>query len=62
MPLHRSLEGESDSGVLTGVELGLAVALGIEEGNNGEKGRGRCPATAQARGSYKEPMQTLGRR
>jgi hypothetical protein len=39
MPLHWSLEGESSSWVLTRVELGSVVALGIEEGNSSEKVR-----------------------
>jgi hypothetical protein len=34
MPLHRSLERESSSGVLTGVELDSVVVLGIEERND----------------------------
>jgi hypothetical protein len=58
--LHRSLEGESSCGVLTGVELSLTVALGVDEGNSGEKGRGRRPAATQAKGRHKKLMWTLG--
>jgi hypothetical protein len=60
-PLHQNLHKQAGKRVLTRTVVGSAVVLGIEEGNDGERGWRRCPAAAQARGRHKELMRTLGR-
>jgi hypothetical protein len=44
------------------MKLDSAVMLGVEEGNGSKRGRGWCPAAAQARGRDKELMRILGQR
>jgi hypothetical protein len=61
LSLYQNLKGDSGSGILTGAKLDSVVVLDVEEGNNGKRGRGRCPATTQAKGRHKELMRTLGR-
>jgi hypothetical protein len=61
-PLHQNLHQHAGKRVLIRVAVSSVVALIVKEGNVGERGQGRCPATAEARGRHKEPMRTLGGR